>query len=315
MSLLVMAVSWDRDGRGGDAVTALPPGSARAAAGVPPGSEPGAATPASGSAAGADAPPHGSGTGTVAVPGPADRTAPARPSAASPTPAPGARTAAPARTRPAAAPSRAPGTRTAASPGREPAAPGSRADDPAARPPRSSAARSGRARPAAPAARTPRPRPALRPLPHSRAARLVVPYLRIDAPVMSLGLDRDHRLTAPPDDDPDLVGWYDQGAAPGGQGTAVAVGHLDTDSGPAVFAGLPQLKKGRTVEVRRADGRTAVYTVDKVRSYEKAHFPSQEVYGTRGRPELRLITCGGTYDRRKGYSGNVVVFAHLTAVR
>ncbi|MEG8278629.1 class F sortase [Streptomyces sp. AHA2] len=251
-----------------------------------------------------------------------DRSAPALPGAparrsatAPPTPAPGARTAAPRRTGPAAVPAREPGARTTGPPGRSASAPASRADDHPARPVRPTAARSARARPPAPAARKPRPRPRLRPLPHSRATRLLVPYLRIDAPVMSLGLDRDHRLTAPPDDDPKLVGWYEQGAAPGGQGTAVAVGHLDTDSGPAVFAGLPELKKGRIVKVRRADGRTAVYTVDKVRSYEKAHFPSQEVYGTRGRPELRLITCGGSYDRRKGYSGNVVVFAHLTAVR
>ncbi|MBB6416562.1 hypothetical protein HDC93_002145 [Streptomyces sp. AK010] len=39
------------------------------------------------------------------------------------------------------------------------------------------------------------------------------------------------------------------------------------------------------------------------------------MYGARGRPELRLITCGGSHDRRKGYSGNVVVFAHLTGIR
>ncbi|MET9684408.1 class F sortase [Streptomyces coeruleorubidus] len=149
----------------------------------------------------------------------------------------------------------------------------------------------------------------------SRATRLLIPYLRVDAPVMDLGLDREHRLTAPPEDDPKLVGWYKQGASPGERGTAVAVGHLDTDSGPAVFAGLTELKPGRVVKVRRADGRIAVYTVDKIKSYEKAHFPSQEVYGTRGRPELRLITCGGSYDRRKGYSGNVVVFAHLTGIR
>lgn len=71
----------------------------------------------------------------------------------------------------------------------------------------------------------------------------------------------------------------------------MAVGHLDTDSGPAVFAGLPELKRGRIVKARRADGRIAVYTVDKIKSYEKAHFPSQEVYGARGRPELRLITA------------------------
>ncbi|MET9764427.1 class F sortase [Streptomyces sp. NPDC006372] len=158
-------------------------------------------------------------------------------------------------------------------------------------------------------------RTSLRPLPPSRATRLLIPYLRLDAPVMGLGLDRDRRLTAPPEDDPKLVGWYENGASPGGQGTAVAVGHLDTDRGPAVFAGLTELEPGRLVKVRRADGRTAVYTVDAIRSYEKAHFPSQEVYGARSRPELRLITCGGNYDRRKGYSGNLVVFAHLTGTR
>ncbi|MEU0459541.1 class F sortase, partial [Streptomyces sp. NPDC006129] len=171
------------------------------------------------------------------------------------------------------------------------------------------------ARPPAPVARKPRRPAALRPLPRSRATRVLIPYLRVDAPVMDLGLDREHRLTAPPEDDPKLIGWYKQGASPGEQGTAVAVGHLDTDSGPAVFAGLTELKRGRIIKVRRADGRIAVYTVDKIKSYEKAHFPSQEVYGARGRPELRLITCGGSYDRRKGYSGNVVVFAHLTGVR
>ncbi|MER8224909.1 hypothetical protein ABTZ58_30930 [Streptomyces sp. NPDC094143] len=68
-------------------------------------------------------------------------------------------------------------------------------------------------------------------------------------------------------------------------------------------------------KARRADGRTAVHAVDRITSYEKPHFPRQEVYGARGRPESRLITCGGTYDRRKGYSGSVVVFAHLTGIR
>ncbi|MFE1247820.1 class F sortase [Streptomyces sp. NPDC058766] len=172
-------------------------------------------------------------------------------------------------------------------------------------------------------ASTPRATPATRPdplpglpapCPPSRPTRLLIPYLRLDAPVIPLGLDREHRLTAPPEDDPKLVGWYRQGASPGEQGTAVAVGHLDTHSGPAVFAGLTELKRGRIVKARRADGRTAVYTVDKVKAYQKADFPGREVYGARGRPELRLITCGGSYDRRKGYSGNVVVFAHLTGV-
>ncbi|MFJ8084414.1 class F sortase [Streptomyces sp. NPDC096205] len=157
--------------------------------------------------------------------------------------------------------------------------------------------------------------PTLRPLPRSRATRLTIDYIGVDAPVMSLHLDSRRQLPAPPEDEANLVGWYADGPSPGEQGTAVAVGHLDTDTGPAVFAGLTELKRGRLIEVKRADGRTAVYSVDAIRSYEKDRFPNREVYGARGRPELRLITCGGNYDRRNGYSGNVVVFAHLVETR
>ncbi|MFI2201093.1 class F sortase [Streptomyces sp. NPDC020192] len=173
----------------------------------------------------------------------------------------------------------------------------------------------GRTQAVPPASSASRSSAAPAPLPPSRATTLAIPYLGVNAPVMGLGLDRDHRMTAPPDDNPRLVGWYQGGPAPGGPGTAVAVGHLDTDTGPAVFSGLSQLTAGHLIEVRRADGRTAVYGVDAVRTFEKAHFPDREVYGDRGRPELRLITCGGAYHRRTGYAGNVVVFAHLTAVR
>ncbi|MGW2363299.1 class F sortase, partial [Streptomyces phaeofaciens] len=119
----------------------------------------------------------------------------------------------------------------------------------------------------------------------------------------------------PPEEETNLVGWYATGPAPGERGTAVAVGHLDTDTDRAVFWGLSQLAPNHPVEVRRADGRIAVYTVDRLRTYEKAHFPNQEVYGDRGRAELRLITCGGAFDRRTGYAGNLVVFAHLVTVK
>ncbi|WP_406328799.1 class F sortase [Streptomyces sp. NBC_00203] len=164
-------------------------------------------------------------------------------------------------------------------------------------------------------ARPPRPTPPPKPLPRSPATSLRIPYFSLEAPVVGLKLDREQRLTTPPVDDPKLVGWYADGPTPGESGTAVAVGHLDTTTGPAVFAPLSQLRPGRLVEVLRADGMTAVYTVDAVRMYQKAHFPNKEVYGDRGRPELRLITCGGAYDPKTGYAGNVVVFAHLTQTR
>ncbi|MHB9850027.1 class F sortase [Streptomyces krungchingensis] len=169
-------------------------------------------------------------------------------------------------------------------------------------------ARAGRTAPARPV-RPPRP------LPRSRATAIEIPYFRLAAPAVAVRLDRERRLTVPPVDDPKVVGWYEGGATPGERGTAVVVGHRDTRTGPAVFAALGRLPAGRLIEARRADGRVAVYTVDAVRTYEKARFPNKEVYGERNRPELRLITCGGAYDRRKGYAGNIVVFAHLTRTR
>ncbi len=37
-----------------------------------------------------------------------------------------------------------------------------------------------------------------------------------------------------------------------------------------------------------------------------------QVYGNTHRAELRLITCGGSFDQKSGhYVDNVVVFAHL----
>ncbi|WP_405852771.1 class F sortase [Streptomyces sp. NBC_00090] len=160
----------------------------------------------------------------------------------------------------------------------------------------------------------PRPTPPPPPLTRSRPTALEVPAITIEAPVTELGLDAGGRLATPPVDNPRIVGWYAKGATPGERGTAVVVGHRDTRSGPAVFLDLDSLSPGNTVRVARADGKVAVFTVDRVRTYAKADFPDKEVYGATGRPELRLLTCGGAFDRRTGYEANIVVFAHLTDV-
>jgi hypothetical protein len=160
-----------------------------------------------------------------------------------------------------------------------------------------------------------RPTPPPRPLPRSRPTSFRIPSLGIDAPVAAVRLDGQRQLATPPVDRPKLVGWYEGGPTPGESGTAIAVGHRDTRTGPAVFAALAFVKPGQPIEVGRADGRTAVYSVDQVKVFDKAGFPDQEVYGRTRRPELRVLTCGGLYTRRTGYTSNVVVFAHLTATK
>ncbi|MFI8256563.1 class F sortase [Streptomyces filamentosus] len=152
------------------------------------------------------------------------------------------------------------------------------------------------------------------PLGRSRPTALAVPAITIEAPVLDLGLDAQGRLGVPPVDDPRRVGWYARGPAPGERGTAVMVGHRDTRTGPAIFLDLDSLGPGNTVRVARADGRVAVFTVDRVRTYAKSDFPDKEVYGSTGRPELRLLTCGGAYEEGTGYEANIVVFAHLTGI-
>ncbi|MEV0090099.1 class F sortase [Streptomyces sp. NPDC050738] len=151
------------------------------------------------------------------------------------------------------------------------------------------------------------------PMAPSPPQRVRIPALHVDAPLTGLGLDEDGRLVAPPEDDRDLAGWYDAGTTPGATGTAIVAGHVDTRQGPAVFYGLGALKKGNTVEVDREDATTAVFTIDAIEVYAADDFPDKKVYGHASRPELRLITCGGGFNKaRQEYLGNVVVFAHLT---
>jgi Sortase domain len=153
-------------------------------------------------------------------------------------------------------------------------------------------------------------------LPRSRPIRLTIPRLGVDAPFTDLTLTVSGELNAPPADDPNLVGWYRDGVTPGERGTAVVAGHVDTTTGPAVFLLLRMLRKGDTVNLLRADGTTAVFTVDSVGTFSKDGFPSERVYGDTPDAQLRLITCGGVYDKNHGgYRSNVVVFAHLSSYR
>ncbi|WP_395570879.1 class F sortase [Streptomyces sp. BK79] len=157
--------------------------------------------------------------------------------------------------------------------------------------------------------------PALEPLGAAAPQRLDIPGLGIRAPVVARGLDAKGAIEPPPFDRPGSVGWYAAGVAPGAAGTALMVGHVDTETRPAVFYEVSTLEPGETIRVLRDDGERAEFTVDDVQVLTRDGFDAQQAYGPRttGRAELRLITCGGTFDRATGtYTANVVVSAYLT---
>jgi LPXTG-site transpeptidase (sortase) family protein len=142
--------------------------------------------------------------------------------------------------------------------------------------------------------------------------RLQIPDIGVDTPVTSLGLAADHTVEVPPIEANSPAGWYNGSPTPGQTGPSVILGHVTVGKyGNGVFLQLSRLKPGARVVVQLQDGASAVFTVDSVRTVAKDQFPTQEVYGNVNRPELRLITCGGSRTS-DGYLDNVLVFASLS---
>jgi Sortase domain len=157
------------------------------------------------------------------------------------------------------------------------------------------------------------PRQLSAPGPVSPPVRLAIPAIGVATPLVRLGRERDGSMQVPVDFA--RAGWFAQGPAPGQVGPAVIAGHVDSRTGPAVFFRLRELRPGDTVRVELADGARLKFVVEQARSFPKATFPTAEVFGPAPWAALRLVTCGGDFDRARGsYRDNLVVFARLARV-
>ncbi|MGA5305082.1 class F sortase [Nucisporomicrobium flavum] len=137
--------------------------------------------------------------------------------------------------------------------------------------------------------------------------RLRVAAVGIDTQLEMLHLGAGGELVPPKGDA--RAGWYADGTAPGDIGPAVLAGHVDSRSGPAVFYRLREVDTGDRIEVTRG-GRTVTFTVTATAWYPKSDFPTDRVYGPTPDRQIRLITCGGVFDRSlRSYRDNLVVYA------
>ena len=154
--------------------------------------------------------------------------------------------------------------------------------------------------------------PRAKPLARSVPVGIRIPGIGVNAPVMEVGKNADGTVQVPPLDVHNLTGWYRYGPAPGQRGPAVILGHVDSLTGISVFYYLKDLHAGDKVYVTLADGKIATFAVDGVQKVAKDAFPTASIYGQAGYPSLRLITCGGPFDKATGhYVDNIIVYAHL----
>jgi len=152
-------------------------------------------------------------------------------------------------------------------------------------------------------------------MPESKPVSIEIPAIGVKSSgMLELGQTIQKTLAVPPPGpDYDKVAWYRNSPTPGELGPAVLVGHIDSAAkGPSVFFKLGAMRNGNMIRVTRADGTVAVFKVDDVKRFKKADFPTSLVYGDTDHAALRIITCGGPFDRDSGsYIDNTVVLASL----
>ncbi|MDP9351222.1 MAG: class F sortase, partial [Chloroflexota bacterium] len=132
--------------------------------------------------------------------------------------------------------------------------------------------------------------------------------VQVDAPVEYVGKTATGAMAAP--EGWWNVGWYRLGPAPGEMGNAVLAGHLDSESGPAVFWRLRELQVGDTVSVVDDRGNTIRFVVRRMQVYYNDNAPIREIFGAADGAYLNLITCDGYFDPdARIYDRRLVVFS------
>lgn len=145
----------------------------------------------------------------------------------------------------------------------------------------------------------------------SEPTRIHITRIGVSTEVSAVGRLADGTMETP-DVLSNIAGWYKYSPTPGELGPSIIVGHVDNYKGPSIFWRLRELLPGDKVEITRKDGSTATFSVTSIQQFDQANFPTKEVYGNIDYAGIRLITCGGTFNKKTGhYIENTVVSATL----
>lgn len=128
--------------------------------------------------------------------------------------------------------------------------------------------------------------------------RYVIERVGADARVVSLGLDGEGNIAAPPKNQPATASWWNQGPLPGSdKGKAVFSIHTYRNGGAVgndlYRGGAPQLQKGDLVKVYGSEGQVLCYEFTEAKKvWVKDYDPDSDVMvDYDGKPQMVIIVC------------------------
>ena len=136
--------------------------------------------------------------------------------------------------------------------------------------------------------------------------RLIIPSIRLNAPVQNVGLNEKGEMDVPNGKTPN-VGWYEKGTLPGDTGSAVMDAHVY-----AAFSRLRFAKIGSEVIVEMESGKKLRFEITESLLYKLEDVPREILFNRADDERLNLITCAGKWNHIKNtYEKRLIVYTKL----
>lgn len=138
----------------------------------------------------------------------------------------------------------------------------------------------------------------------SKPTKLEIPSLNVSATIHEVGLTSKGAMATL--NGPTPIAWYKYGAIPGGEGNAILAGHREWNGVMGTLFYLETMKKGDTLKITYEDGLTQKFELVSSNLYPMNDVP-KEVMELDGESRLTIITCGGTFNKKRlSYDSRVV---------
>jgi LPXTG-site transpeptidase (sortase) family protein len=145
--------------------------------------------------------------------------------------------------------------------------------------------------------------------PFPTGGSVVLPSLRVDAPIVKVGVGMDGQMVVPRNARD--VAWLDQGGIPGDTNNVVIAGHISYSRQAGSFFRLRELAKGDNVTVAMG-GKHYKYRVVWNCFFDRNTTHAAQIMGKTDVPSVTLISCGGVFDSAaRTHSQRIAVRAEM----